>query len=202
VCATASDLIAWQAALDGGRVIGAASLAEMRAPTVLRDGTRIDYGLGTRLGSLQGHRAVGHTGGGGGFDGMMIDFPDDHVTVVVLTNSGGAFAIATAVARVALGLSPPVPRDTPLSAAEAAALPGRFDSDEGAIEQVVRGGNLRFRVPGETDDHPLYRQADGVFAADQDTVLRVPLRDGRVDWGFLYVGGLMVDAKVRVAGTR
>jgi hypothetical protein len=39
----------------------------MRTPTALADGTKIDYGLGTRLGLLDGHRVLGHTGTGGGF---------------------------------------------------------------------------------------------------------------------------------------
>jgi D-alanyl-D-alanine carboxypeptidase len=67
VCATATDLLKWQAALDSGRVLTPSSLALMRTPTTLADGTKIDYGLGTRLGSLAGHRVVGHTGSGGGF---------------------------------------------------------------------------------------------------------------------------------------
>src|SRR5262249_17323079 len=75
VCATVGDLIKWQLALDAGRVISAKSLALMCSPTVLADGTGIDYGLGTRLGSLEGHRAFGHTGGGGGFFSILVEFP-------------------------------------------------------------------------------------------------------------------------------
>jgi len=67
ICATASDLLKWQAALDTGRVLTPSSLALMRTPTTLADGTKIDYGLGTFLGSLDGHRVLGHTGSGGGF---------------------------------------------------------------------------------------------------------------------------------------
>ena len=47
VCATAADLIRWQSALESGRFISPQSLAMMRSPTVLGDGSRIDYGLGT-----------------------------------------------------------------------------------------------------------------------------------------------------------
>ena len=56
VCATATDLLKWEAALDSGRILTQSSLALMRTPTTLPDGMRIDYGFGTRLGSLDGHR--------------------------------------------------------------------------------------------------------------------------------------------------
>ena len=67
ICATATDLLKWQAALDEGRVLRESSLRVMRTPTTLADGTRVDYGLGTRLGLLGDHRVLGHTGSGGGF---------------------------------------------------------------------------------------------------------------------------------------
>src|ERR1043165_1751914 len=92
VCATATDLAKWQAALDSGRVLTPSSLALMRTPTTLADGTKIDYGLGTRLGSLDGHRVLGHYGGEGrgGFRPLLESFPDDHLTIVILMNMGDA----------------------------------------------------------------------------------------------------------------
>src|SRR5215831_16634345 len=44
VCTTAEDLVRWQQAIDAGRVITPAHVAEMRTPTTLADGTRLDYG--------------------------------------------------------------------------------------------------------------------------------------------------------------
>src|SRR5437764_8629671 len=106
VCATATDLAKWQAALDSGRVLTPSSLALMRTPTTLADGTKIDYGLGTRLGSLDGHRVLGHTGSGGGFRTVLASFPDDHLTIVVLINtedgSAPPAAIAAEIAQAAL----------------------------------------------------------------------------------------------------
>ncbi len=200
VCATAGDLARWQAALDGGRVVGATGLREMRTPTALADGTRIDYGLGTRLGALAGHRVFGHTGGGGGFKTILEDFPDDHVTIVVLVNteSGGlANVIAAEVAREVLGLRAPVRREAEVSRVEAAALPGTFDSDDGPVELLVRGGKLRFRIPGQAADAPLYRERDGTFAVDDTIEVRFLVRAGKAAWAFVYEAGLMLDAKVR-----
>src|SRR5947209_3932127 len=82
ICGDVTDLLKWQAALAGGRVVS--SWETMRKPTVLSDGTEIDYGFSTRLGSIEGHRRYGHTGGGGGFSNVLLSLPDDHLTVVVL----------------------------------------------------------------------------------------------------------------------
>lgn len=200
VCASAVDLLKWEAALDAGRVVSPSSLALMRTPTALADDTKIDYGLGTRLGSLDGHRVVGHTGGGGGFSSVLETFPDDHLTVVVLINteSGSALATATSIARAALGLPDKTLRDLPLSKEEQAALPGSFDSDEGTIEQFVLNDRLRFRLPKENGDGiPLLKQAENVYATDKDNEVHYLIRDGRAAWGVLYAGGLMMDAKRR-----
>jgi hypothetical protein len=89
-------------------------------------------------------------------------------------------------------------RDEPLSADEVEALPGTFDSDEGTVEQFVRGGKLRFLRAGAAGDGvPLRRQAEYVYAVEADVDVRSMVRDGRATWGELYVGGLMLDAKRR-----
>src|SRR4051812_17239634 len=129
VCATAVDLLKWQTALDQGHFLHASSLKLMRTPVNLTDGTNIDYGLGTRLGSLGGHRVLGHTGSGGGFTAALVSFPDDHLTVVVLINTEAAPALNTAadIARTMLGL--PIKKsvaDLPVPKEELATLPGAF----------------------------------------------------------------------------
>ena len=201
VCATAIDLLKWQAALDDGRVIGPSSLSLMRTPTALADGTKIDYGLGARLGVLDGHCLLGHTGSGGGFQTVLMSLPDDHLTIVVLVNTdpGSATLIATAIARAALGFTEKTLRDLPLSKEEAAVLPGIFDSDDGTTELFVLDGKLRFRDRGSTGDGaPLLRQAENVYAIDKNAEVHFVMRDGRAMWGVLYVGGLMMGASRRV----
>ena len=87
VCATASDLLRWQIALNKNHIVSKRSLALMRTPTVLADGTSIDYGLGTRIGLLDGHKVFGQTGSGGGYTAVLETFPDDHVSIAVLINT-------------------------------------------------------------------------------------------------------------------
>ena len=203
VCATATDLAKWQAALDSGRVLTASSLALMRTPTTLADGTKIDYGLGTRLGSLDGHRVLGHSGGGGGFRVLLESFPDDHLTIVILMNMGDAaspspVAVAPEIARAALGLKKNALLDLPVSGAELAALSGKYDSDEGPVEIFARDGKLHYRIPDSQIEGVVRRQAENVYAIDENTEVHFLVRGGRAEWSMVYIGGLLMDAKYRV----
>lgn len=108
LCSTAKDLVTWTSALAGGKIVSAASYAQMTAPTKLADGKEQAYGFGLMPGQLEGHPQISHGGGINGFAAMLMYFPKDDLTVAVLTNSGGgpSTRIATRVARAALGLAP------------------------------------------------------------------------------------------------
>src|SRR6185295_10859425 len=99
------------------------------APTRLGYGAKISYGLGTRLGSLEGHTLVGHTGNGSGFNHMLVHYSEDGITIAVLTNSEssvGARLIEAAIARRMLGIGPYAPRDLPVPAPLADAVIGAW----------------------------------------------------------------------------
>lgn len=202
VCATATDLLKWEAALDGGRVLSSSSLALMRAPTTLVDGTKIDYGLGTRLGSLAGHRVLGHTGSGGGFRSVLESFPDDHLTIVILINtedgSPPPVAMASEIAGAALGLTEKIAvRDLPVPKKELAALIGRYESDEGIVELFERDKKLNFRIPERRREGVLLRQTANVYAINENTDVHFVMSDGGASWSMVYGGGLFLDAKYR-----
>jgi hypothetical protein len=127
-------------------------------------------------------------------------FPADRLTIAVLTNSGssGAGTIAAAIARAALGLTPPKPAGGDVPDDEAAALVGRFDSDEGMIEQYACGKALCFRIPGTTAGGTTTRVSPFVYAGGPDTEIRFLHPPVPVEWAFVYGGGLFADAKRRV----
>jgi CubicO group peptidase (beta-lactamase class C family) len=100
---TALDLLAWHAALFGGRLLSAASLREMTTPSRLNDGrltsrARIaaadeppgEYGLGLRIGAFRGHSKLGHEGDIDGFDAVVNTYADDALCIAVLANTPGA----------------------------------------------------------------------------------------------------------------
>ena len=202
VCSTAEDLLKWQAGLDAGRVLTPSSLKLMRTPTTLSDGTAIDYGLGTRLGSLEGHSVFGHIGSGGGFNSLLESFPDDRLTIVILINarsgSGPSVALGTAIARLMLGLpEAKTLQDLPVPKEELAALSETYDSDEGTVEQFARDGKQHFRVPGTPIEGALLRQAANIYAVGTSEIHYL-VRPGHPPWAIAYAGGLMMDAKPRV----
>jgi D-alanyl-D-alanine carboxypeptidase len=198
VCSTASDLLKWQMALNKDHVVSKHSLATMRTPTALADGASIDYGLGTRIGLLEGHPVFGHTGSGGGFTTALETLPDDKLSIAVLINTasdGAATELAGAVARSVLGLADVVLRDIPPPDAEVACIPGVYDSDEGAVEVFNEGGKLHFRIPVQGVTGVIARQGRFSYAIDENRRVRFQCDPGRSRWAEVYSGGLMVDAK-------
>ena len=101
---TAKDLVRWQRALVGGKVVRADSYELMTAPFVLNDGSETRYGFGLMLGKDGEHRTVGHGGGIFGFNSMLTYYPDLELSVAVISNceSYSAGALAARIARVAL----------------------------------------------------------------------------------------------------
>ena len=88
IVSTVGDLAKWDAALDTGNILSASSKQQMWSPTKLNDGSLHPYGFGWWLNPIQGHRRIGHTGETSGFNASFERFPDDHLAVIVLCNSG------------------------------------------------------------------------------------------------------------------
>jgi D-alanyl-D-alanine carboxypeptidase len=124
---TAGDLVKWNAALYGGKILKPASLAAMLAPGKFNNGDtsgaaisksmaaagappagHSEYGYALFLGELEGHRKIDHGGGIYGFSASLSEFPDDHTTVVVLSNAigkdVGVQKVAKRIERLAIGL--------------------------------------------------------------------------------------------------
>jgi D-alanyl-D-alanine carboxypeptidase len=86
---TVLDLAKWDAALYRDDVLTRVSREAMWTPAKLTDGTTSRYGFGWFVGSLYGRRRVGHGGNVNGFSAEIARFPDDSLTVIVLTNKDG-----------------------------------------------------------------------------------------------------------------
>jgi D-alanyl-D-alanine carboxypeptidase len=84
---SALDLARWEAALHEDKLLSKASREQMYTPTRLLDGSTSAYGFGWDLNPLVGHRRVHHGGSLPGFRAEMARFPDDDLTVIVLTNA-------------------------------------------------------------------------------------------------------------------
>ena len=204
ICSTVMDLARWQQALDAGQVVKPELLALMREPTNIPGAPPLDYALGTRLGSLEGHRCVGHTGSGAGFNALLQRFPDDDLTIVVLTNTEGArigaSSIAAKIARAALGL-PAVPLTSrPVPSADQAAVAGEYPSENGVIALAANGDVMVAKPRGASGPGlALTYLGDRTFAAGApDHRIKFFVQpDGSV-WAIETSAGLFVSASKRI----
>ncbi len=101
---TAEDVLRWDRALMGQRLISEPSLDMMLAPQVPVDdptGTPAlsvtGYGFGWFVGSASGHRAVLHPGDNAGCVSLNLVLPDDDIRLVILSNEGTTRADQIAV---------------------------------------------------------------------------------------------------------
>jgi CubicO group peptidase (beta-lactamase class C family) len=92
------DYFKWDQALYTDRILSQASLQQMWT------GNFGNYGFGWRVDSKDGRRRLHHDGSTSGFRNYVIRYPDERLTVLVLTNRRGpdAMPLAEAVAELYL----------------------------------------------------------------------------------------------------
>jgi CubicO group peptidase (beta-lactamase class C family) len=86
---TARDLVAWDAALRGRRILSEASYDAWWTPVSLGDGVTYPYGFGWDLTEQRGRRLIEHGGSWQGFRSAIARYVEDALTVVVLANAAG-----------------------------------------------------------------------------------------------------------------
>jgi len=86
------DLAKWDDALYGTKLLKQSSLDRMWTVYLLNDGkpNRAGYGFGWSIGKQNDHKRIEHGGAWQGFTCDISRYPDDNLTVVVLTNLAGA----------------------------------------------------------------------------------------------------------------
>jgi len=210
-CSTVGDLYqAWRAVRDGKliqpKTLTMMSTAEGPAVQMSATDPKAHYGLALSLNHEDDHRSRGQHGSLLGYAGSLYEFPDDHLTVVVLTNTEGqnAYAVGRALARAVLGLpelpSPPAPAaervlaDAPMTTAERASVAGAFTVKydklpadlHGSFTQYRRtyrvfdeNGRLMIEAVGQGAER-LLKQADGSFVTRSSPRVKIAfvMRDG------------------------
>jgi CubicO group peptidase (beta-lactamase class C family) len=104
---TTEDLLRWEQGLFGGKVLTPASLSKMTTP--FKD----DYAFGLTVAMQDGHKRIQHNGGIEGFNTALAYYPDDKVTVAVLSNINGTApdAMYAKLAAVAFGAQVTLPSE-------------------------------------------------------------------------------------------
>jgi D-alanyl-D-alanine carboxypeptidase len=192
-CSTVGDLLQlWRAIKDKNLVRPETFLqmttAEGAAQHMSAQDPKAQYGFAMILSHEEGprqeglqqedHRRIGQHGSLMGYSGSLYDFPEDNLTIIVLTNTEdqNAYAITRALGRAILGLPPlPAPKregeptlaDKPVSADERKQLAGTFVLKLG---QVGAGANLH-------DSFAQYRRTYRVFDENGRLMIQ-PLGEG------------------------
>jgi len=193
-CSTVGDLLQlWRAIKTRNLVrpetFQLMSTAEGAAAQMSPQDPKAQYGFAMILNHEEDHRRIGQHGSLLGYSGSLYDFPQDQLTIVVLTNTEGqnAYAITRALSRAILGLPPlPAPAattervlaDKPISDAERRQLAGTYvlklDRVSGNLHDSFaqyrrtyrvfdENGRLMIQPLGEGPER-LLKQEDGSFA--------------------------------------
>lgn len=166
---SARDLVIWADALAAGEVVSLESYELMTTPFTLADGHLTEYGFGLVIDSWDGHARIQHGGDIFGFNAFLTRFPDDGVTVAVISNSqnSSAMRIADALGREALGLhEAPPPADAVLSKADADRCEGvyTFPGQGWGVTITQRDGKL-FSTASQDKESPMVYFGKGEFSA-------------------------------------
>jgi hypothetical protein len=144
------DLAKWDEALYGTRLLKQASLDRMWTVYPLSDGkpNSAGYGFAWMMGDQNGHKRIEHGGAWQGFTCRISRYPEDSLTVVVLTNLDAGHANPGLIAHVVAGLA-----DAPLMPAKLTAIPD--DKPENAValvkilDKLAAGEDIRPQATAE-----------------------------------------------------
>ena len=166
---TVTDLARFVSALfaggrgSGGQVLKPETIAQMWTPQFARPGEQTGYGIGFRLGTLDGHRSIGHDGAIYGYATTLQALPDEKLGVIVVTTRDGANAAVDEIGEAALRamlagraartngvtvagrVATPADTTAPIAPARARSLVGRYASRGNPgheIELAHRGTGL------------------------------------------------------------
>jgi D-alanyl-D-alanine carboxypeptidase len=160
-CSTVGDLLQlWRAIKEKSLVrpetFKQMTTAEGAAAHMSAQDPKAQYGFAMILNHEEDHRRIGQHGSLMGYSGSLYDFPEDNLTIVVLTNTEdqNAYAITRALGRAILGLPAlPAPKreaeptlaDKPISADERKQLAGTFVLKLGQVGANLHDSFAQFR---------------------------------------------------------
>jgi CubicO group peptidase (beta-lactamase class C family) len=195
LCATAGDVALFFSSVLAGRLLAAASIADLHAAPP-QNGNGVSSGAGLFV-SHETTGEVWHHGGAlpSGFNNEVAVWPRDSLLVVVLTNSldGEAERLTRDIARSLLRIAVPTPLKLPITQDALGRYVGRYVTHDGRM--IVTLVDQRLHVMGQ----PCSYQGEDTFVCDPGqarTVRFVRDRSGDLEaW-------LLVEGTRRIVGVR
>ena len=86
IYSSVEDLFKWDQELYANRLVSASLRQQSFTPAMLNDGTQTKYGYGWYVEPYKNLSSVYHTGSTRGFRNAIFRLPDQHLTVIILTN--------------------------------------------------------------------------------------------------------------------
>jgi len=170
---TTHDLLTWEKALFGGKVLSSASLKKMT--TAFREArgpgapVKAGYGMGVYAGTTaDGRREISHAGSDFGFVSMIAAYPDDRLFVILLSNTQTTpFAnIVSKLTDVAFGKTVILPSERTQVRADAKLLPhyvGRYQVAPGVVTEITLDNGALYMQVDKQPKMPILAQSDASF---------------------------------------
>lgn len=166
------ELVKWTHLLHNGKVVSPESLEKMTTPTVLDNGKTVGYGYGLYVDKIGEYRKIYH-GGTFGFGTYASHYPDQNITIAILTNSskgrGKAEQLEKILATAALNIKTEI-KELPISAADINRYSGvyTYQSDPttlGEVKILGENGSLLAQF-GNNEPFLLRNQGNHKFIPD------------------------------------
>jgi len=184
LCSSTNDLVAWNKALHGGKLLKPESYKQMTSPGTLNDGTRIRYGMGIGVMNIGGRAMIGHSGGINGFLSESQYYPKDDLIIIVLLNTAGPVNprdVAHEIADTVLGKAPETSRPfTGDLAPFVGTYTGRGRGRPSSFRVFIENNRLRFvNSAGNGSGDVLAYYGNDTFGF-KDTLITFDKQNGRV----------------------
>lgn len=179
MCSTIGDLVTWNRALHGGKVLTPAMYAGMTTPTGSAATAPLRYGFGIATELFHGATMLTHGGGINGFITANAYIPEHALSVTVLTNSGSARPdpLLRNLARAAIGVPTEGPaKVVPLAAEWRDRYVGTYLMTLGAEQRTftvaAAGDGLTGQMQGQPPT-PMLHLGNHVFGVGFDPNVRL-----------------------------
>jgi len=165
---TTGDLLIWDQALYTEKLVTKKSLEEIFTPWKGEAG----YAYGWGIGKKSGHREISHGGGIYGFATQISRFPDDHVTVIVLSNIQAAPVgiMANNLAAMVFGANYEIPKERKEIALDTTILEklsGEYKIEPNIVITIaIEGGKLMGQLGGQSKFSLLAESETQFFSKD------------------------------------
>jgi CubicO group peptidase (beta-lactamase class C family)/D-alanyl-D-alanine dipeptidase len=157
---------------SAGDVLGAESLAEMLRPQYAPEGATSGYGLGFRIGEIEGQTSYGHGGAIYGFATSLKMLPGQELGAVVIANMDVVNSVTGRIVDQALRMMlaqrageplPSPPSTRALAKERVSSLEGHYRSKEDSLDLRASGDQL---ILAGARSHARVREAQGKLVLD------------------------------------